>query len=132
MAPDSGVPIALAHRIGLPVVSLILVAIVLELVRRGHLKERYALLWLATSAFGLAVGIFPQIIVTLSHWLRFQYLTVLFVLSFVFILGLVLAFSVIISTLNERNRMLTQEVALLANQVARLENKIDHESGTQK
>ena len=55
-----------AHRIGLAAVSILLLLLVLELVRRGLLKERYALLWLAASAFGLIIGIFPQIIVFLA------------------------------------------------------------------
>jgi len=87
------------------------------------LKERYALLWLAASVFGLIIGVFPQIIVYLADTLRFQYLTVFFVMSFVFGLGLVLAFSVVISRLVERNRRLTQEVALLSHTVKELERK---------
>ncbi len=112
-----------AHRIGLAAVSILLLLLVLELVRRGLLKERYALLWLAASAFGLIIGIFPQIIVFLAGALRFQYLTVFFVLSFIGGLGLVLAFSIVISRLVERNRRLTQEVALLSHAVKELERK---------
>lgn len=111
------------HRAALLIMSLALLALVLELVRRGLLKERYALLWLATSFFGLVAGVFPGLIVRLSGLLHFQYVTVLFVLSFLFVLGLVLSFSVIISRLSERNRELTQEVALLENALRRLERK---------
>ena len=112
-----------AHRIGLAAVSILMLLLVLELVRRGLLKERYALLWLATAVCGLIIGVFPQIIVFVADLLSFQYLTVFFVLSFVFGLGLVLAFSVVISRLVERNRRLTQEVALLAHAVKELERK---------
>jgi len=42
-------------------------------------------------------------------------------LSFLFLLGIVLGFSVIISRLSERNRKLAQELALLAHRVERLE-----------
>jgi len=85
-------------------------------VRRGHLRERYALLWLATSLFGLVVGLFPNLIVYFSRLMHFQFLTLLFVVSFLFLLGLVLSFTVVISRQSERNRKLTQEVALLANE----------------
>ncbi len=114
---------AVAHRVALFVLSFMLALLVLELVRRELLKERYALLWLATAAFGLLVGIFPSIIVILSTTLHFQKLTVLFVLSFLFVLGLVLSFSVAISTLAERNRNLTQEVALLSHELELLKDK---------
>ncbi len=111
-----------AHRFGLLVISAALMAAILELVRRGHLKERYALLWLSAAGAGLAVGAFPGIIVRLSAWLRFQYLTLVFALSFVFLLLLVLVFTVVISRLSERNRSLAQEIALLSQRVDRLES----------
>lgn len=111
------------HRIALLVLSLLLFGFVLELVRRDLLKERYALLWLATSLFGLVVGIFPSLIIRLSSLLRFQMLTLLFVLAFVFTLAIVLGFSVIISRLTEHNRRLAQELALLANRVERCEDQ---------
>lgn len=113
------------HRLALLILSLLLFGFVLELVRRDLLKERYALLWLATSLFGLVIGIFPGLIVRLAVLLRFQMLTALFVLSFLFTLGIVLSFSVLISRLSERNRRLAQEVALLENRVRRQEERED-------
>ena len=114
-----------AHRVGLFMASLLLLAVVLELVRRGRLKERYALLWLVVSLTGLVVGVFPVIILVMSRLFRLQYVTLLFIVSFLFLLGIVLAFSVVISRLSERNRDLAQEVALLAHQVRKLEQKRD-------
>lgn len=111
------------HRIALLVLSLLLFGFVLELVRRDLLKERYALLWLATSLFGLVIGIFPSLIIRFSNLVRFQMLTALFVLAFVFTLAIVLGFSVIISKLTEHNRKLAQELALLANRVERHEDQ---------
>ena len=112
-----------AHRLGLAVFSVALLLLVLELVRRGYLKERYALLWLATAGAGLVIGVFPGVIVLLSSLFRFQYLTVIVSLSLIFILGLVLSFSVILSRLSERNRRLAQEVALLGERVRTLERR---------
>jgi hypothetical protein len=109
------------HRVALLALSVILCGFVLELVRRGHLREKYALLWLGTSLFGLAVGVYPDLIVRFASAVRFQMLTALFVFGFVFLLSLVMAFSVIISRLSERNRTLAQEVALLGNRLHRLE-----------
>lgn len=111
----------LVHRAGLFAVSLALAVLIFELVRRGHLKERYALLWLAVSGLGLLIGVFPGIIERLSLWLEFQYLTVFYTASFLFLLLLVLVFTVVISRLSERSRELAQEVALLANRIERLE-----------
>ena len=111
----------LVHRIGFLLAGLLLAGLVLELVRRGLLKERYALLWLATASFGLVVGIFPGVIVEASRLFHFQYLTLVFVMSFLFLVGLVLVFSIVISRLTERNRELAQEMALLSHRVEQLE-----------
>jgi hypothetical protein len=113
------------HRVALMILSLILVVIVLELVRREHLKERYALLWLATSGIGLVLGIFPQILVWITTTLRFQLLTTLYAISFLYVLAIILVFSVIISRLSERNRNLAQEIAILSNRISHLESDND-------
>lgn len=109
------------HRAALFVVSVVVLGTVFELVRRGLLKERYALLWLGTAAAGLVVGLFPGVISAVAHAFQLQYLTVLFLVYFAFTLFIVLVFSVVISHLVERNRALAQEVALLALSVKRLE-----------
>ena len=109
------------HRIALGVLSAVLFALVMELVRREYLKERYALLWLATSAMGLVIGIFPGVIVWFAETFHFQMITTLFSVSFLYVLGIVLSFTVIISRLSERNRRLAQDVALLAHRVQRME-----------
>ena len=93
--------------------------------RRGHLKERFALLWLVVSLAGLTVGIFPQLIEQVSLWLEFQYLTVFWTASFVFLLLSVLVFTVVISQLTERSRALAQEVALLSQRLDELKAQKD-------
>ncbi len=120
MAENVQIDFLTEHRVALLVLSLLLLGLVLELVRRGLLKERYALLWLVTSLAGLGVGLFPKAIIKLAQLMHFQFLTVVFVLAFLFLLGLVLSFSIVISRLSERNRELTQEVALLANELKRI------------
>lgn len=112
----------LAHRLGILGVNLALFLVVIELVRRGHLKERYALLWLGVSTAGLLLGLFPGSIVRLSNFFGFQYLTTVFVASFIFLLILVLVFSAVLSRLSERNRTLTQELALLEERLRKLED----------
>jgi len=111
------------HRVGLMVLSLLLLILILELVRRRRFKERYALLWLATAGCGVIVGLFPGIIVWLSKVMHVQFLTVFFVLALLFLLGLVLSFSVVISSLSEQNRELAQELALLANRLKETETR---------
>ena len=110
-----------SHRLAITILSVVLFALVLELVRRDYLKERYALLWLATSAIGLVIGVLPGLIGQFARVFHFQMITILFVISFLYVLGIVLGFSIIISKLTERNRRLAQEVALIGNRLERLE-----------
>ncbi len=110
-----------SHRLAITILSVVLFTLVLELVRRDYLKERYALLWLATSAIGLVIGVLPGLIGRLAQVFHFQMITILFVVSFLYVLGIVLGFSIIISKLTERNRLLAQEVALLGNRLEGLE-----------
>jgi len=118
------------HRIGLLVLSFALFLLVIELVRRRRFKERYALLWLAASACGLIVGVFPGVIVWIARITHVQFLTVFFTTAFLFLLGLVLSFSMVISRLADENRALAQEVALLDHRLKRLEG--DSEQPTAK
>lgn len=115
----------LVHRLGLFAAGAALLLAVLELVRRGHLKERYALLWIAASLGALAIGVFPNVIARVSVALELQYLAVVFALCFLFLLALVLAFSAILSRLSERCRDLAQEVAILEHRLHALEGKRD-------
>lgn len=111
------------HRLALFVLSLVLMATVLELVRRNWLKEKYSLLWIFAALCGVFIGIFPGLIEIVSGWLHFQFVTLAYVVSFLFLLGMALAFSVMISKLSERTRKLAQEVALLEHRLRSLENK---------
>lgn len=110
-----------SHRLAITILSVVLFTLVLELVRRDYLKERYALLWLATSAIGLVIGLVPGLIGRFAHVFHFQMITILFVVSFLYVLGIVLGFSIVISKLTERNRRLAQEIALLGNRLEHLE-----------
>jgi len=112
----------LQHRLGLFLLGVSFILLIFELVRRGHLKERYALLWLAAGGAALVVGVFPRLIIWLAALLEFQYLTVLFAFSAAFFIALLLAFTVIISKLSERSRTLAQEVAILRQRLEAIES----------
>jgi hypothetical protein len=109
------------HRVALLILSVILFGLIIELVRRELLKERHALLCLATSLLGVIIGIFPSIIEWITAALHFQLLTTLYAISFIYTLGIILAFSIIITKQIELNRILAQEVALLSNRLDKLE-----------
>jgi len=94
-------------------VSILLLAIVVELIRRRRLKEEYSLLWLLSGAVILAFSIFPKLLDIISRMMGMYYLTALLVISFLFLLLIVLHFSTVISQLSEKNKELAQDLSIL-------------------
>jgi hypothetical protein len=92
--------------------------LVLELIRRGRLKERYSLLWLFSGMVMLILALSRGILEYIAHAIGIFYPpSLLFLIAFIFLLLITLHFSVIISGLSERNKKLAQEIALLRQNV---------------
>ncbi len=92
--------------------------LVIELIRRGRLKERYSLLWLLASAVLLVLSSSRGILEYISSMMGIFYPpSFLFLLAFLFLLLITLHFSVTISGLAEKNKRLAQELALLRQEM---------------
>jgi hypothetical protein len=92
--------------------------LVVELIRRGRLKERYSLLWLFASGVLLALSSSRGILKYISNMMGIYYPpSFLFLLAFLFLLLITLHFSVTISGLSEKNKRLAQELALLRQEM---------------
>jgi hypothetical protein len=104
------------------VASLLLILVVLELVRGRRLKERYALLWLATGAVLLVLSAWRGGLNTVAGWLGVTGYppAVLFAVATLFVLLVLLHYSTVISKLTDENVELAQRIALLEERVARL------------
>jgi hypothetical protein len=104
------------------VASLLLILVVLELVRGRRLKERYALLWIATGVVLLVLSAWRGGLNTIAGWLGVTGYppAVLFAVATLFILLVLLHYSTVISKLTDENVELAQRVALLEERVARL------------
>jgi hypothetical protein len=95
-------------------VSLLLLVVVIDFIRRGLLKERYSILWLA-SIFAIAVfSLWRGLLHKVSEIAGVAYPpSILFLLAFAFVLLILLHYSVVISILHEKSKTLAQELALL-------------------
>jgi hypothetical protein len=92
--------------------------LVVELIRRGRLKERYSLLWLFASGVLLLLSSSRGILKYISNMMGIYYPpSFLFLLAFLFLLLITLHFSVTISGLSEKNKRLAQELALLRQEL---------------
>lgn len=96
--------------------SVVLFAFVIDFIRRGLLKEKYSVLWLACTILITILSLKKELLDSLAGLLGIAYPpSLLFLVAFIFILLINLHFSVVISILHEKNKAIAQELALLKN-----------------
>lgn len=104
--------------------SITFLFVVIELVRKNKLQERYSLLWIFMSIILLILSSTPKIINFLADWLDIKNPP-----SFLFLFGLVylliynLHLTTVVSKQAEKLTRLAQEIALLKEE---LENERKH------
>ena len=107
-----------------------LFALVVELVRRRRLLERYALLWLFASAVLLGLSIWRQLLEELASAVGIFYApSAFFAVAFGFVLVLLLHFSLVISRLAEQTKVLAQRVGMLQHEVDELRARAGEPAG---
>jgi hypothetical protein len=102
------------------IASILLILVVLELIRSRRLRERYALLWLATGIVLLVLSAWREALDTIAGWVGVTGYppAVLFAVGILFILLVLLHYSTVISKLADQNVILAQRLALLENRLA--------------
>ena len=107
--------------------SLVLILVVLDLIRRHHLRERYALLWLATGLVLAALSLWRGGLNTIARWfgVRSYPPAVLFAVAILFIIVVLLHYSTVISRLSDQNVLLAQKLALLEQDVEEAKSSDD-------
>jgi len=95
--------------------SIGLLIFTLELIRKKRLREEYSILWLSTGVATLVFSLAPMFFLTkfFSRITGLFYLSAAVLIIFLFLLLIVLHFSVVISKLTDRNKDLAQRYALL-------------------
>lgn len=94
--------------------STLIVLWVVVLIRRGRLMERYAILWLGACGVLMVFSVWRPLLDTVAHALGFFYPPAfLFLAGFVFLMIILMHFSVVITELHIKVRELAQQVALL-------------------
>src|SRR5919204_5860167 len=101
-------------RIAAVIVTALMLGIVLELVRRRRLVERYALVWMLVTLALLVLAIWNQLLGEAARLLGIAVPSnALFIAAFAVAFVLLLHFSVITTRLSEETKILAQEVARL-------------------
>ncbi len=101
------------------VASLLLLLVVFELIRGRRLKERYALLWIATGLVLLVLSAWRDGLNTVAGWLGVATYppAILFAVATLFIIIVLLYYSTVLSKLADQNTVLAQRLALLEQRV---------------
>ena len=96
------------------IAALGLLLLVLEMVRRRALAEKYSLLWLIMSAVILLLAIARPALDTIAPMLGIYYApSALFVAGFVGLLVILLYFSAVITQLTREARIAAQHLSLI-------------------
>jgi hypothetical protein len=105
------------------VVSVLLLLVVFELIRSRRLRERYALLWLATGVVLVALSAWRGGLNTIARWFGVSTYppAVLFAVGLLFVILVLLHYSTVISRLTDQNTTLAQRLALLESRIAERE-----------
>ena len=100
-------------RIIAAILAVAFMVMILELIRRHRLQERYSVIWFVAGIAMLAGAAFPDLLRLLAEAMGVRDVTIaLFSLLFLLLLGLALSFSVIASRQAEQITRLAQERAL--------------------
>jgi len=101
--------------------AVLLLGFVIELLRRGILRERFAALWLFVSVFLMLGALFPSLLTRAAGALGFQVVSnLLFFSAIVFLLLVAIQLSNEVSRLEARTRRLAEDLALLSAQLQQL------------
>jgi hypothetical protein len=108
------------------VISSGLLLLILELVRRKRLMERYALLWLFSTVILLVLSVWNGLLTSVASAMGISYPpSALFAVAFGVVLILLVHFSLAVSRLADQNKVLAQRIGLLHAQISE-----DHEELT--
>ncbi|MEO0083264.1 MAG: DUF2304 domain-containing protein [candidate division WOR-3 bacterium] len=97
-----------------------LLIVILELIRRRKLKERFALLWLFSAIILIVFAIWSKLLDILAKIMGIYYPPLVLVPIIIFIvIVLYIYFSVIVSKQSEQIKKLAQKIALLEEKLAK-------------
>ncbi|MGO2541700.1 MAG: DUF2304 domain-containing protein [Specibacter sp.] len=108
------------------ILSLVIVLLVFDMLRRKKIREKYAALWLVVGLSMLVLAAFPRLLEFVADILHVQVPSnLLFAMSIVLALGVCLHLSWEISVVEDETRVLAEEAAILRAHLDKLEQRID-------
>ena len=107
------------------IISLGMLFLIIELVRRRKLREEYSWLWLLTGSIILALMMWVDLLKWITHLIgAIVPSSTIFFFAFLFLMLISLHFSVVISKLTDRHKELAQRYALLELELRELKRQL--------
>ena len=98
-----------------------LISLVWHLIKRGKLRPVYGILWMVVSCLFLLAVLIPGVVTGSARFLQIEYTpSLIFALGLLFVIGLLLFQTVVISNLTKKNTDLAQRFSILNWQVEHL------------
>lgn len=118
-------PLELRTRLFIVLLSLGVLAFVVNMVRTRKLREEYALLWIATAVILVLAPLSVDLLDRVSYALGVAYPpALLFLIALICLLFILFQFSLVISKFAEQIKVLTQELAITRTKLEALEARL--------
>ena len=109
--------------------ALLILVVVMEMLRRGRLRERHAVWWVIAGVLALIAGVFPATLAWASDVVGVEVPTnLLFFVSIGILFFVALQTSAELTRLEAKTRTLAEQVALLELRIRELEDAKDNDA----
>ena len=106
--------------------SIFIIVFILSLIRQRKLREEYSIMWLVGSLVLILFSIWRGLLDIIANLVGVIYApAILLLIGIFFGVVMFLHFTVVLSKQADRNKSLTQELALLRNRIEELERSSD-------
>lgn len=114
-------------RVIMGLISLLVLYITFESIRRTHLQEKYALLWVVTGLVILISVLFPDAVALFRAVTGMEYATAIAAVSFTFLVMVAFHFSISLSAIQLKQSKVAQRVAILEARLQKMEARLEKE-----
>jgi hypothetical protein len=106
------------------IISIFFLLGIINLVRKKRLQEAYSLLWILSAVVFIIISIWPELLWSISSLIGIYYgPSAMLLLLCGFLILICIQFSIIISIRSMQIKTLTQEIALMKNDIEKLKDK---------
>jgi hypothetical protein len=106
--------------------ALLTLYVVIEMLRRGRMRERHAIWWLIAGSLALLVGIFPSVLAWFGSLVGVTApINLVFFVSIAVLFLVCIQHSSELTTLESKTRALAERTALQQLQIEKLEAQVD-------